>query len=158
MKTIGYQPHCSCTMCPLYCWVDELYLYKAAQLPCWHTALSQMWLLGWAKLLPPSICGAVRSAASSHAAMRMVAASRPVLVIAWEWHIGLALLCGCSGALEYPTTNSCGSINKSLSLSLSLFNCMYQYKWHCHFYKRIWNRIAATQASLNTLIVLTELT
>ena len=47
--------------------------------------------------------------------MRMVAGSRPVLVIAWEWHIGLALLCGCSGALEYPTTNSCRPINKSLS-------------------------------------------
>ena len=62
--------------------------------------------------------GAVRSAASSYAAMRMLAGSRPVLVIAWEWHIyiGLALLCGCSGALEYPTTNSCGPINKSLSL------------------------------------------
>ena len=27
---------------------------------------------------------------------------------------GLALLSGCSGALEYPTTNSCGPINKSL--------------------------------------------
>ena len=59
--------------------------------------------------------GAVRSAASSYAAMRMVAGSRPALVIAWEWHIGLALLCGCSGALEYPTINSCGPINKSLS-------------------------------------------
>ena len=65
-------------------------------------------------------CGAVRSAASSYAAMRMVAGSRPDLVIAWEWHIGLALLCGCSGALKYPTTNSFGPINKSLSLSLSL--------------------------------------
>ena len=65
--------------------------------------------------------GAVRSAASSYAAVRMVAGSRPVLVIAWEWHIGLALLCGCSGALEYPTTSSCGPINKSLSLSLSLY-------------------------------------
>ena len=52
--------------------------------------------------------------------MRMVAGSRPVLVIVWEWHIGLAPLCGCSGALEYPTTNSCGPINKSLSLSLIL--------------------------------------
>ena len=38
----------------------------------------------------------------------------------WEWHIGLVLLCGCSGALEYPTTNSCGPINKSLFLSLQL--------------------------------------
>ena len=63
--------------------------------------------------------GAVHSVASSYAAMHMVAGSRPVLVIVWEWHIGLALLCGCSGALEYPTTNSCGSINKSVSLSLS---------------------------------------
>ena len=62
--------------------------------------------------------GAVRSAASSYAAVRMVAGSRPVLVIAWEWHIGLALLCGCSGALEYPTTNSCGPINKSLILNI----------------------------------------
>ena len=62
--------------------------------------------------------GAVRSTASSYAAMLVVAGSRPVLVIAWEWHIGLALLCGCSGALEYPTTNSCWPINKSLSLSL----------------------------------------
>ena len=62
--------------------------------------------------------GAMRSAASSYAAMCMVAGSRPVLVIAWGWHIGLTLLCGCSGALEYPTTNSCGPINKSLSLSL----------------------------------------
>ena len=61
--------------------------------------------------------GAVRSAASSYAAMRTVAGSRPVLVIVWEWHIGLALLCGCSGALEYPTTNSCGLINKSLILN-----------------------------------------
>ena len=64
--------------------------------------------------------GAVCSVASSYAAMRMVAGSRPVLAIVWEWHIGLALLCGSSGALEYPTTNSCGPINKSLSLSLSL--------------------------------------
>ena len=45
--------------------------------------------------------------------MRMVAGSRPVLVIVWEWHIGLVLLCGCLGALEYPTTNSCGPINES---------------------------------------------
>ena len=52
-----------------------------------------------------------------YAAVRMVAGSRPVLVIAWEWHIGLALLCGCSGALEYPTTNSCGPINKILILN-----------------------------------------
>ena len=63
--------------------------------------------------------GAVRSAASSYAAMRMVAGSRPVLVIAKEWHIGLALLCSCSRALEYPTTNSFGPINESLSLSIS---------------------------------------
>ena len=62
----------------------------------------------------------MRSAASSYAAMHMVAGSRPVFVIAWEWHIGLALLCGCSGALEYPTTNFYRPINKSLSLSLSL--------------------------------------
>ena len=61
----------------------------------------------------------VRSAASSYAAMRMVAGSRPGLVIAWKWHVRLALLCGCSGALEYAT-NSCGSINKSLSLSIGL--------------------------------------
>ena len=67
--------------------------------------------------------GVMRSAASSYAAMHMVAGSRPVFVIAWEGHIGLALLCGCSGALEYPTTNSCGPINKSLSLSLSLYIC-----------------------------------
>ena len=67
---------------------------------------------------PPGVVsrGAVRSAASSYAAVRMVAGSRPILVIAWEWHIDLVLLCGCSGALEYPTTNSCGPINKSLSL------------------------------------------
>ena len=58
--------------------------------------------------------GAVRSAASSYAAMRAVGGLRSVLV-AWEWHIGLVLLCGCSGALEYPTTNSCGPINESLS-------------------------------------------
>ena len=58
--------------------------------------------------------GAVRSAVSSYAAMRKVAGLRPVLVIALEWHIGLVLLCGCSGALEYPTTNSCRPINKSL--------------------------------------------
>ena len=64
--------------------------------------------------------GAVRSAASSYAAMRMVAGSCLVLVIAWEWHISLALLCGCSGALEYPTTNSWGPINESLSLILIL--------------------------------------
>ena len=69
--------------------------------------------------------GAVRSTASSYAAMRTLAGSRPVLVIVWEWHISLALLCGCLGALEYPTTNSCGPINKSLSLSLSLFSCYY---------------------------------
>ena len=65
--------------------------------------------------------GVKRSAASSYAAMHMVAGSRPVFVIAWEWHIGLALVCGCSGALEYPTTNSWRPINKSLSLSLSLW-------------------------------------
>ena len=64
-------------------------------------------------------CSAVCSAASSYAAMRMVAGSRSVFVIAWEWHIGLALLCGCLG--EYPTTNSWRPINKSLSLSLSLW-------------------------------------
>ena len=64
--------------------------------------------------------GVIRSAASSCAAMHMVAGSRPVFVIAWEWHIGLALLCGCSGALEYPTTNSYRPINKSLSLSLNV--------------------------------------
>ena len=64
--------------------------------------------------------GAVHSAASSNAAMRMVAGSCPVLVTAWEWHIGLVLLYGCSGALQYPTANSCEPINKSLSLSLSL--------------------------------------
>ena len=29
-------------------------------------------------------------------------------------YIGLALLCSCSGALEYPTTNSCGPINESI--------------------------------------------
>ena len=69
-------------------------------------------------------CGAVPSAASSYAAMRMVAGSLPVLVIVWEWHIDLALLCGCSEVLEYPTTNSCGPINKSLSLSLSLCQMM----------------------------------
>ena len=51
--------------------------------------------------------------------MSMVAGLRPMLVIAWEWHIGLALLCGCSGALEYPTTNSCGPINESLSLCIN---------------------------------------
>ena len=28
-------------------------------------------------------------------------------------YIGLALLCGCSGVLEYPTTNSCGPIYES---------------------------------------------
>ena len=69
--------------------------------------------------------GVMRSAASSYAAMHMVAGSRPVFIIAWEWHIGLALLCGCSGALEYPTTNSCWPINKSLSLSLSVNVCLY---------------------------------
>ena len=60
-------------------------------------------------------CGAVHSAASSYAAMCMVAGSRPILVIPWEWHIGLALLCGYLGALENPTTNSWA--NKSLPLS-----------------------------------------
>ena len=62
--------------------------------------------------------GAVRNTASSYAAIHMVTGSRPVFVIAWEWHIDLALLCGCSGALEYPTTNSCRPINKSLILIL----------------------------------------
>ena len=56
--------------------------------------------------------------------MCMVAGSRPDLVIAWEWHIALALLCGCSGALEYPTTNSCGPINKSLSLYMVPSACL----------------------------------
>ena len=56
--------------------------------------------------------------------MRFVAGSRPVLVIASEWHIGLALLCGCSEALEYPTTNSCGPINKSLILNPILLCCV----------------------------------
>ena len=64
--------------------------------------------------------GAVRSAASSYAAMRTVAGSRSVLVIAWEWHLGLVLLCGRSGALEYPTTNSCGPINESFILNCSM--------------------------------------
>ena len=62
---------------------------------------------------PNEIPGAMRSAVSSYAAMRMVAGSRPDLIIAWEWHVGLALFCGCLGALEYPTTNSCGPISKS---------------------------------------------
>ena len=52
----------------------------------------------------------------------MVTGSRPVLVIAWGWHIGLALLCGCSGALEYPTTNSCGPINKSFLPSFLMYS------------------------------------
>ena len=60
------------------------------------------------------------SAASCYAAMRMVAGSHPALLIAWEWHIGLALLCGCLGTLEYPITNSCWPLNKSLSLSLGV--------------------------------------
>ena len=48
--------------------------------------------------------GVMRSAASSYMQQCiMVADSRPTFVIVWEWHIGLALLCGCSGALEYPT-------------------------------------------------------
>ena len=51
--------------------------------------------------------------------MRMVAGSRPLLIIAWEWHdICLALLCGYSGALEYPTTNSYGPISGSFLLLL----------------------------------------
>ena len=53
--------------------------------------------------------------------MSMVAGSRPVL-IAWAWHLGLALSCSCSGALEYPTTNSCGPINKILILILIVNN------------------------------------
>ena len=73
--------------------------------------------------------GAVCSATSSYAEVRMVAGSRPVLIISWEWHIGLALLCGCLGALEYPTTNSCGPINKSLSLSLSLCSTRWNKKF-----------------------------
>ena len=72
--------------------------------------------------------GAVRSVASPYAAMCMVAGSRPVLVIAWEWHIGLTLLCGCSGALEYPATNSCGPINKSLSL-LHVLEHLFHIQW-----------------------------
>ena len=45
-----------------------------------------------------------------------------MLVIVWEWHnIGLALLCGCSGVLEHPKTNSCGKINESLILILIPF-------------------------------------
>ena len=43
--------------------------------------------------------------------MCMVVGSRPGLVITWDWHIGLALLCSCSGALEYPTTNSWWILN-----------------------------------------------
>ena len=86
--------------------------------PFYNNTLSHTQLILWSYPMKLSR-GAVRSVASSYAAVRMVAGSRPVLVIVWEWHIGLALLCGCSGALEYPTTNSCGPINKSLSLSLS---------------------------------------
>ena len=55
------------------------------------------------------------STASSYASNAYDGWFAPILVIVWEWHIGLALLCGCSGALEYPTTNSCGPINESLS-------------------------------------------
>ena len=38
-----------------------------------------------------------------YAAMCLVTGSLPVLVIVWGWLIGLVLLCGRSGALEYPT-------------------------------------------------------
>ena len=77
-------------------------------------------------MLCKSKVAAVHSAASSYAAMHMVASSCPVLIIAWEWHIGLALLCGCSGALEYPTTNFCGPINESLSFLL----CYHSLDWN----------------------------
>ena len=54
------------------------------------------------------------------------ASSNMQLCVWWLVHnpilvIGLTLLYGCSGALEYPTTNSCRPINGSLSLSF--LNC-----------------------------------
>ena len=55
--------------------------------------------------------GAVRSAASSYAAMHMVAGSRPVLVIVWEWHIGLALLWGLGWLVVHLTFVECRLIN-----------------------------------------------
>ena len=100
---------------------------------------------------------AVRSAASSYAAMPMLAGSCPFLVIAWEWHIGPALLCGCSGALEYPTTNSCGAINKSYPI-LSYPKCRAQIDHKevgnfCTFVERKlhWLTIISTAATLQTL-------
>ena len=92
-------------------------------------AVNSVWIIIWrcSKLGAAYLMsrGTVRSVASSYAAVCMVAGLRPVLVIAWEWHIGLALLCGCSGALEYPTTNSCGPINKSPSSSYDLCNLFF---------------------------------
>ena len=44
--------------------------------------------------------------------MRVVAGLRPMLIIVWEWHNGLAQLWGCLGALEYPTKISCVMIIK----------------------------------------------
>ena len=83
--------------------------------------------------------GAVRTAVSFYALWMQQCVwwlVRPVIVIAWEWHIGLVLLCSCSGALEYPTTNSCGPINKSLSLSLSQIipSSIKTCKWKFHHF------------------------
>ena len=49
-------------------------------------------------------CGIMRSVASSYMQQWVWSlAHAPCSVIAWDWHIGLALLCSCSGSLEYPT-------------------------------------------------------
>ena len=53
--------------------------------------------------------------------------------VSMTYYIRQELLWGCSGALEYPTTNSCGPINESLSLSLyatNLEKCIYMAMVH----------------------------
>ena len=92
------------SMC-LLLWISSLFFFLLSQRAFIKAGRAEN-LFKWLTFLQSVVShGAVRSTASSYAAIRMVAGSRPVLIIAWEWHIGLALLCGCSGALEYPTTN-----------------------------------------------------
>ena len=92
------------------------YVYQYANVLNYYHRIKCWWTLTYkafgCSLLPSSVWhhlqhhptvvshGAVPSAVSSHAAMLMVAGSRPVLVIAWWWHIDLALLFRLLGSLR----------------------------------------------------------
>ena len=106
----------------------------------WHEVALRPWIMIWIRLATisqPYIDFTLQSPVKHHfsrlpwcgellyAAMHMVAHSRPLLIVVWEWHIGLSLLSGCSGALEYPTTNYWGPINESFLSSYCFATIFY---------------------------------